>query len=140
MKTCPVCKARCFDDMDICYGCMYRFGEGSREYPEAVSRDEGEAAIRDGRAHPARTVDPVAEAHAVPRTAHRELPRVFGAVDGDDVFDMTGPAVPGRVEASAPAFAVAESGEAPQFELVAGPLAIASLGNGYRLVVAIERE
>lgn len=25
MKTCPVCKARCFDDMEICYGCMYRF-------------------------------------------------------------------------------------------------------------------
>lgn len=25
MKTCPVCKSRLFDDMDICYGCMYRF-------------------------------------------------------------------------------------------------------------------
>lgn len=25
MKTCPICKARCFDDMVICYGCMYRF-------------------------------------------------------------------------------------------------------------------
>ena len=25
MKTCPVCKARCFDDMEICYGCMHRF-------------------------------------------------------------------------------------------------------------------
>lgn len=25
MKTCPVCKARCFDDMEICYGCMHHF-------------------------------------------------------------------------------------------------------------------
>ncbi len=25
MKVCPVCKSRTFDDMDICYGCMYRF-------------------------------------------------------------------------------------------------------------------
>jgi hypothetical protein len=25
MKTCPVCKARCFDDMEICYGCLHRF-------------------------------------------------------------------------------------------------------------------
>ncbi len=26
MKRCPVCKATLFDDMDTCYGCMYRFG------------------------------------------------------------------------------------------------------------------
>ncbi|WP_165172007.1 hypothetical protein [Adlercreutzia sp. ZJ242] len=26
MKTCPVCKTTLFDDMDVCYGCMYRFG------------------------------------------------------------------------------------------------------------------
>ena len=27
MKICPVCKARCFDDMEVCYGCMHRFVE-----------------------------------------------------------------------------------------------------------------
>lgn len=27
MKTCPVCKARCFDDMEVCYGCLHRFRE-----------------------------------------------------------------------------------------------------------------
>lgn len=27
MRTCPVCKARCFDDMEVCYGCMHRFSE-----------------------------------------------------------------------------------------------------------------
>ena len=25
MKTCPICNAQVFDDMDVCYGCMYRF-------------------------------------------------------------------------------------------------------------------
>ena len=25
MKVCPVCKSRCFDDMDKCYGCLHDF-------------------------------------------------------------------------------------------------------------------
>ena len=25
MKTCPVCKANCFDDMPVCYGCLHDF-------------------------------------------------------------------------------------------------------------------
>lgn len=29
MKTCPVCKATVFDDMDVCYGCLYRFSVSS---------------------------------------------------------------------------------------------------------------
>ena len=28
MKVCPVCKSTLFDDMDVCYGCMYRFDGG----------------------------------------------------------------------------------------------------------------
>lgn len=31
MKTCPVCKARCFDDMEVCFGCMHRFKDGVQE-------------------------------------------------------------------------------------------------------------
>lgn len=27
MKSCPVCKATTFDDMEICFGCLHRFGE-----------------------------------------------------------------------------------------------------------------
>lgn len=27
MKTCPICNAKTFDDMDVCYGCLYRFDE-----------------------------------------------------------------------------------------------------------------
>ena len=25
MKECPVCGARCFDDMEVCYGCLHDF-------------------------------------------------------------------------------------------------------------------
>lgn len=25
LKECPVCHARCFDDMDVCYGCLHSF-------------------------------------------------------------------------------------------------------------------
>ena len=39
MKTCPVCQATLFDDMDVCYGCMHEFTsklegrEASKEMP-----------------------------------------------------------------------------------------------------------
>ena len=25
MKTCPICQAVCFDDMDVCFGCLHSF-------------------------------------------------------------------------------------------------------------------
>lgn len=25
MRTCPICHATCFDDMEVCFGCMHRF-------------------------------------------------------------------------------------------------------------------
>lgn len=44
MKTCPVCKARCFDDMEICYGCLHRFrnaaAEGSPQQETEVKKPE----------------------------------------------------------------------------------------------------
>ena len=27
MKECPICHGTCFDDMEVCYGCMHRFAE-----------------------------------------------------------------------------------------------------------------
>lgn len=36
MKQCPVCNSAIFDDMDICYGCMYRFDDPSVDHhPES---------------------------------------------------------------------------------------------------------
>lgn len=36
MKTCPICHSRCFDDMEICFGCMHRFDDGD----EGVSKTQ----------------------------------------------------------------------------------------------------
>lgn len=38
MKVCPICKARCFEDMEICYGCMHHFQntESTSYFEEAV--------------------------------------------------------------------------------------------------------
>ena len=36
MKKCPVCGARCFDDMAVCYGCLYDF---SRQAPPLTHDD-----------------------------------------------------------------------------------------------------
>ncbi len=49
MRTCPVCRTAIFDDMDTCYGCMYRFeaepatGSGGDERSRADGPDSGEA-------------------------------------------------------------------------------------------------
>lgn len=39
MKQCPVCKSQCFDDMDVCYGCMHRFDEGL--LTQVLHQDDG---------------------------------------------------------------------------------------------------
>lgn len=33
MKTCPVCKANCFDDMEICFGCLHSFARDAERQP-----------------------------------------------------------------------------------------------------------
>lgn len=70
MKTCPICRARTFDDAEVCYGCMHRFDsepvrrpaveEDVWEPDEAVARPTigdaaaGEEALGEER-HPARS-------------------------------------------------------------------------------------
>lgn len=36
MKICPICHARCFDDMDVCYGCMHHFEILPTSSPESA--------------------------------------------------------------------------------------------------------
>ena len=31
MKECPVCGAACFEDMEVCYGCLHSFEEGAQK-------------------------------------------------------------------------------------------------------------
>ena len=37
MKVCPVCKSRCFDDMDTCYGCMHNFNETKEKIDDEIA-------------------------------------------------------------------------------------------------------
>ena len=39
MKTCPLCKSACFDDMDTCYVCMHRFDEDAPEVEFEIEED-----------------------------------------------------------------------------------------------------
>lgn len=45
MKVCPVCSARCFDDMDVCYGCMHRFEEAPEPAEAGLGTPPGSADV-----------------------------------------------------------------------------------------------
>lgn len=42
MKTCPVCGAGAFDDAEVCYGCLYRYGQ---EAPPARGAAAGQVPV-----------------------------------------------------------------------------------------------
>ena len=83
MKVCPVCKARVFDDMDTCYGCLYRFDSPDAEEahggvfePEEPSDSSGRArdsAEAEEKKKGARPVDVRQEGKADTKPAARDL-------------------------------------------------------------------
>lgn len=42
VKTCPVCHARLFADMDTCFNCMYRFGSNPALEAKAAERAQAQ--------------------------------------------------------------------------------------------------
>ena len=48
MKTCPVCRARTFEDAEVCYGCLHRFEGGGRvaAAPEDAAWEPADVAQR----------------------------------------------------------------------------------------------
>ncbi len=46
MKECPICHGTCFDDMEVCYGCMHRFVKGLSM--QAHEREKEEIGPKDG--------------------------------------------------------------------------------------------
>lgn len=44
MKICPTCSARCFDDMELCYGCLHDF---SKHFVAAATNGQAAAAASD---------------------------------------------------------------------------------------------
>ena len=128
MKTCPICKARCFDDMEICYGCMHRFEPEPEARPVPIGDVTGieDLPLRASARRPAEAAASKREG-AASRGSRREGPRVFGAREDEE---------PARI---ACADAAASEIRTSKLEPVVGPIASASLGDGYRLVVSIER-
>ena len=48
MKICPVCKAACYDDMEMCFGCLHSFAReeiptGSGIVPESEGQSQATA-------------------------------------------------------------------------------------------------
>ena len=142
MKTCPVCKARCFDDMEICYGCMHRFEDDADNKEMRVEDATGieDMPLRPTAMHESRNADEFGVGENPPRhqPARHGPSRVFGAMDRDDLEVAARPVVEPGVYASGLALDGSPSGLS-LLEIATGPLASAPLGNGYRLVVSIER-
>lgn len=88
MKICPVCGATVFDDMDVCYGCMHRFGEDSAT--DANNAHLGEMKKANKRANPEGN------------DALREKDNFGETGDSGDLCafeDLGGPVASGRFEA-----------------------------------------
>jgi hypothetical protein len=146
MKTCPVCKARCFDDMEICYGCMHRFEEEAADLPQPIEgagerRDsiadaDGGCMMHDAMAPTAS--EPAHQRHSVTR---KDPSRVFGAVDEDESSGGGRSFAHVRHgQGDLQAYGGRGADEASIVMLRTGPLVSASLGNGYRLVVSVEAD
>lgn len=81
MKTCPVCKRRSYDDMEVCYGCLRRFpqqGPGGGHARNGLDGAYGAYKLRWMAEH-GLTVEDLVEALAV---AAEGL-----VADGDDGFE-----------------------------------------------------
>lgn len=50
MKTCPVCRAVCFDDMEVCYGCLHRFAKDEGQTAPLSCEGVGEGGSRPAMA------------------------------------------------------------------------------------------
>lgn len=81
MKECPVCKARCFADMPVCYNCLHSFGSSERQ-------DAAKVAERGADGGMGRWAGPGADAGG--RQEQVEIP-VAGF---DDVFPGEPPSAP----------------------------------------------
>ncbi|MBR2790304.1 MAG: hypothetical protein IKD70_06785, partial [Eggerthellaceae bacterium] len=53
MKQCPLCGAGCFEDMDTCYCCMYRFTDQPPESQEREEREQPGGGVQEKEEVPA---------------------------------------------------------------------------------------
>lgn len=139
MKTCPICKARCFDDMEICYGCMHRFEEAPEDrgapLEDVVGYDE--VPFRPDARHAAEDESPASSKRTRARKGAAPAYDEAGGYPYEP--DLPGTSSDGRSRKAGGAAHERPFAGMLHFQPMAGPLAIAPLGDGYRLVVSIER-
>lgn len=58
-KRCPVCNALCFDDMEVCFGCLHSFSDADTEPLQVVVKTDPDlaAAAPAGTSQAAASVD-----------------------------------------------------------------------------------
>lgn len=106
MKTCPVCGARCFDDMDVCYGCMHRFGPGGAAPAPQAATVFGQAA--NPVAHQSAPSDPSASSAPSATAPPGQSAPVASSVPLESAGSTASPAVPPLAQGS-----MLEGGAAP---------------------------
>ena len=98
MKVCPVCKARVFDDMDTCYGCLHRFDSSDAE------KAHGGGFEPEEKKKGARPVDVRQEGKADAKPATRDLVLHIAVPEGAAgvrvAVDFAGCAPAGRTRAA----------------------------------------
>lgn len=57
VKTCPVCGARCFSDMDTCYNCLHSFVHDEMKSEEASPSRNGQFATMESSAERSSVLD-----------------------------------------------------------------------------------
>lgn len=50
LKECPVCHARCFADMDVCYGCLHSFAHDETQIPVVIPNNDQDVLDSQGSA------------------------------------------------------------------------------------------
>lgn len=107
MKTCPICDTALFDDMEVCYGCMYSFGskpELERKARTAAGGTEVLASVPVEPAEPEPSVASVRARERVDAGSDGEplplalLTQAASSMPGWSVrFEMHDEAVPHRI-------------------------------------------
>ena len=86
MKICPVCKSRCFDDMQVCYGCMHRFDAEEPEQNPAMDAAPSEGGeLSEPRVRMAKTMQ-------IPMVA--QVPQKTEAVEQPSASEEVRPSEP----------------------------------------------
>lgn len=127
MKVCPVCKATSFKDMDVCFGCMHRFGEPEEsdfERGDDVSVFPAEPSVRESGHVP----DTASDGGALSRS-----PGVSSVLSRPDAEGMEAKApAPRGLGLSADAGSGAVSASAAE-----DPVVLPVTGGGFDLVISI---